>query len=72
MDVNRMITEAEEALAANQRMSLTVPRPFKNKPKGFPRGDLLCEQPNCNVISYEPRKILAWLKKNDLYDGVCV
>jgi hypothetical protein len=72
MDVSEMITIAERALAANERMILTVPRPFKNKPKGFPKGELLCEQPSCNVISYEPKKILAWLKNNDLYDSACV
>lgn len=69
MNITEMIISAEEALSQNMRMSLVVPRPFKNRPKGFPKGELLCEQERSNVVSYDPVKILTWLKKNGLYDG---
>lgn len=69
MNITKIILAAEEALSQGMRMSLVVPRPFKNRPKGFPMGELLCEQENTNVMSYDPSKILAWLKKNGMYDG---
>jgi hypothetical protein len=69
MNPQAMILDAEEAVKQKRNMTLVVPRPFKGKPKGFPSGELLCEQPNSNVNSYDPRKILDWLKNNGLYDG---
>ena len=68
MNPEQMIKDAEEAISLNTRMTLVVPRPFKNKPKGFPNGELLCEQPRSNVKSYDPKKVLAWMKANGLYD----
>jgi len=69
MNPQTMILDAEEAIKQKRNMTLVVPRPFKNKPKGFPRGSLLAEQTKSNVNSYDPRKILDWLKNNGLYDG---
>jgi hypothetical protein len=69
MNPQKMILDAEEAISQGQNMTLVVPRPFKDKPKGFPSGSLLCEQQKSNVNSYDPRKVLDWLKNNGLYDG---
>tara|TARA_R110002153_G_C12985093_1_gene463125 strand:+ start:289 stop:504 length:216 start_codon:yes stop_codon:yes gene_type:complete len=71
MNPTQMIQDAEEAISQGQNMTMVVPRPFKNKPKGFPNGELLCEQPKSNVKSYDPKKVLVWMKSNGLYDG-CV
>ena len=67
MNISSIILVAEAAISAGNRMTLVVPSPFKNRPKGFPRGDLLCEQPQSKVMSYDPHKILTFLNKNDLY-----
>jgi hypothetical protein len=69
MDPHTMILDAEEAIKQKRNMTMVVPRPFKGKPKGFPSGELLAEQLKSNVNSYDPRKILDWLKNNGLYDG---
>ncbi len=57
--------DAKEALAMGTNMTLVLPRPFKRPPK-FPRGELLCTQETFNVYSYDPLKILTWLKNNNL------
>ena len=64
MTPNMLVLEAAKAIEAGTNMTLVLPRPFKNRPKGFPKGELLCEQPNSNVYSYDPEKILKWLGIN--------
>ena len=46
-------------------MSLVFQRKQK-RPKGFPRGELLCETERGRVYSFDPDKVIAWLKKNGL------
>lgn len=67
MNIDEMVIDALDAQSKGQQMTLVVPRPFKGRPKGFPRGELLCEQPSSSVTSYDPEKILNWLEKNGLY-----
>ena len=68
MNIDEMVRDALDAKSKGQEMTLVVPRPFKGKPKGFPCGELLCEQTYSNVNSYDPDKILNWLDKNGLYN----
>ena len=58
--------QLRQMAAESDRVSLVLPRPWKGRPKGFPRGELLCEQPTSNVVSIESKKLLAWLDKNGL------
>ena len=37
-------------------------------PRGFPRGELLCEGLSGPVRSYDPIKVIAWLVKNKRVD----
>ena len=46
-------------------MSLAFAKGQK-RPKGFPRGELLCETERGRVYSFDPDKIISWLKKHDL------
>ena len=69
MDIQEMISDANDAIEKGQSMTLVIPRPFKNRPKGFPCGEMLCEQESSNVYSYDPVKILSWLKKNGIEGG---
>lgn len=57
------IEELRELAQQSDHVSLVVPRPWKDRPKGFPRGELLCEQPTGNVISVCSKKLTAWLDK---------
>jgi hypothetical protein len=61
-----------EAIKAgpNSSMSLILPNRFK-RPKGFPRGELLCETPTGNVYSFDPDKIIKWLDRAEAF-GVTV
>ncbi len=59
MTLNELRKMAQES----DRVSLVVPRPWRDKPKGFPRGELLCEQPTGNVISVCSKKLNTWLDK---------
>lgn len=60
-----MARAAREAIAAGTRITLVRRR--GNPILGFPRGDLLCENfDGRNVYSYDPRRVLAWLVRNDL------
>lgn len=36
------------------------------KPKGFPRGELLCETHRGRVYRYSAIKMIAWMDKNNL------
>lgn len=55
------------AIKEGARISLVVPRPWRNRPRGFPHGELLCENSSGqNVYSFDPVKILQWLHQNEL------
>lgn len=66
MRIEELVAQAVEANNAGGNMTLVLPRPWKGRPKGFPRGELLCEQPGSGAYSYDPMKILTWLHKNEL------
>lgn len=44
------------------RVSLAPPKGWR-PPKGFPRGELLCETQTGRVYSYPVDRLLAWVKK---------
>jgi len=52
---------AAKAQGAFVGMTLVLPRKFK-RPSGFPRGELLSETERGKVYSFNPDKIIAWLK----------
>lgn len=67
MTPEQMATEARGAIADGARMSMVLPRGATRRLPGFPRGELMCENHDGrNVYSYDPVRVLAWLKKNDL------
>lgn len=49
-------------------MSLVFSKGNK-RPPGFPRGELLCETERGRVYSFNPDKVITWLKKNGLIDA---
>jgi len=61
----------QDALAAKEQgtlgMILTLPKKW-NRPKGFPRGSLLCETKTGKTYNINPNKIIKWLTKNNLID----
>lgn len=64
MSPTDLARDAAEALAAGTHMTLVRRRGAKT-PKGFPRGELLCENADGrNVYSYDPLRVLAWMKAN--------
>ena len=66
MTPEQMAEAALSALQAGTNMTLVLKRGWKRPPK-FPRGELLCENSNgCNVYSYDPSRIIAWLNANRL------
>lgn len=66
MTPDQMARDAAEALQGGTRMTMVLPRPWRNKPKKFPRGELMCEQNNAGVYSFDPLRVLAWLAANNL------
>lgn len=67
MKVEELALAASKALEDGARMTLVLPRPWRNRPPKFPRGELLCEytQGSC-VYSFDPLRVLAWLAANKL------
>lgn len=57
-----MAHDAQDALQNKTHLTLV----HKGRvPKGFPRGELLCENfDGRHVYSYDPAKVLNWLSKN--------
>jgi hypothetical protein len=60
---------AAEALSEGRNISLTFPK-GKRRMQGFPRGELLVENPDSGerVYSIDPFKILMWLKRAGLVE----
>ena len=57
-----MAADAAQAIRDGSRMTMVIPRPWRNRPPKFPRGELMCENFNGqNVVSYDPLKIMNWL-----------
>ncbi len=56
--------EAKEQ-GAHVGMSLVFQRGQK-RPPGFPRGELLCETERGRVYSFDPDRVISWLKKHNL------
>lgn len=66
MTPEQMAKDAFAAMQANTRVTLVRMRGRK-QPRGFPRGELLCENfDGRNVYSYDPARIIAWLNANRL------
>ena len=66
MTPEQMTKEAAEAANIGMQMTLIRPKGARTS-KGFPRGDLLCEQfDGSRAYSYDPYKVLAWLVVNGL------
>ena len=62
-----MAAEAVQAIQNGTAMMLVVPRPWRNRPKKFPRGELACVNSDGeSVYIYNPLKVLAWLVANGL------
>lgn len=69
MTPDEMAANATGAMAAGTRMTLVRQRRAK-LPQKFPRGKLLGENYNgTRVYSYDPAKVLAWLKETGLIDA---
>lgn len=69
MTPEQLARDAMDAAAHGQRMTLTKMRGQK-MPAGFPRGELLCENHDGrNVYSYDPEKVLAWMRKQGLIEN---
>lgn len=54
---------AREAIRDGGKLTLVVPRPWRPRPPGFPRGELLSEHETNQVRSFDPARILTWLDK---------
>jgi len=65
----------KDAIEAKEQGSFGMTLVFRNgqkKPKGFPRGELLCENVGSKVYSFSPDKVIKWLEKNKLIgEKVC-
>ena len=61
---------ASLAVAANNagtELTLVLPRPWKDRPPKFPRGELLCINADKSAIySFAPLRILAWMAANKM------
>lgn len=66
MTLDELERQAKEAVGCGQMLNLELPRPWRGRPKGFPRGELLCELPGSGMYRIEPAKLVAWLAKNNL------
>lgn len=63
MTLDELEAQAKRAQADGQRMPLTVPSPWRNRPRGFPRGELLCEHNRGQCVRrFDPAAILAWVQ----------
>ena len=72
MTPNEMALRAAIALQGRTQMSLVVPRPWRNRPSKFPRGELLCQQADSDIRSFDPLRVLAWLAAQGLVKVVPV
>lgn len=66
MQIAELTAQALAAYQAKQNLILVLPSPWKQRPRGFPRGELLCTNKGSSVYSYDPMKVLGWLHKNGL------
>ena len=66
MTPEEMATTAASAIQDKTRLTMVVPRPWKNRPRKFPKGILLCQQEKSNVYSFDPLNVIAWLASNGL------
>ena len=67
MTPEQMAQEAAAAYSDKTPVSYVLPRPWKNRPKGFPRGELMCENADgTNVWSFDPMRVFAWMAHNGL------
>lgn len=68
MSPNQMAKDAVAAVNDGTRVTL-IRQKGAQAPKGFPRGELMCEQfDGSQAYSYDPYKVLAWLVVNGLIE----
>lgn len=63
----------KDAIEAKEQGSFGMTLVFRTcqkKPKGFPHGELLCENTGSKVYSFSPDKVIKWLEKNKLIGEV--
>lgn len=67
MTIDELLDCAVEARIQGGAIGITLvfPRGFK-RPVGFPRGELLCDNAERGrVYSFDPEKIIKWIRKNN-------
>ena len=66
----QIAADARVALAFGQRITIVQPKPWRDKPKGWPRGELLSvtAQGGLAAYAYDPAKILDYLEGNGLVE----
>ena len=63
MTPEQIETDARKCLDLGVRMTLVLPSPWKDRPHGFPRGELLCENVyGSKAYIFKPEKVLSWLE----------
>ena len=64
----QIAADARVALAFRQRITIVQPKPWRDKPKGWPCGELLSvtAQGGLAAYTYDPAKILDYLEGNGL------
>lgn len=69
MTPEQLYKDALEAKAQGSICGMTLVFGKGRKPNGFPRGELLSETERGKCYSFDPDKVIAWLKKNQLVDA---
>ena len=70
MSPQELLNEANVHLAAgSQHMTLVLPPKF-HRPKGFPRGELLCVTQGKKVWSFSCERVIYWVEQNKMAPGL--
>lgn len=65
LELEDLVSNCFQCIEAKCNISLIGPKP---RPKGFPRGELLCvNSTGESVYSYNPQKVVNWLS-NQIYN----
>jgi len=69
MTPTQILKQIEQAESVNGHVILQIPLGFRREiaGSGFPRGELLNENPNgMKVYAFKPSRLRVWLARNDL------
>lgn len=66
MKIEELEQQAVNAINGGTQMTLVLPKPWKGRPRKFPKGKLMCENNGSNVYSFDPEKVLVFLAANGL------